>query len=248
MILSPLEQFEITKLIPIRINDLNISITNSSIFLLIIATALIGLFFLSTYESTLAPDRWQALVEQIYIALHKFTEDYLGEDTNKFFPFIFVLFMFIAMSNLIGLIPYSFTVTSHIIITFGLSSAVFIGATIIGFREHGIHFFSLFVPAGAPLFLAPFLVIIEFVSYTSRVFSLAIRLFANMMAGHTLLKLLASFAWTMLTIGGIFYILDAIPIIIIILVTGLEFGIAFLQAYVFTVLTCIYINETIHLH
>lgn len=147
------------------------------------------------------------------------------------------------------MIPYSFTVTSHIVVTFTLSLSIFIGVTLIGLKIHGLHFFSFFVPQGAPKLLLPLLVVIEAISYTARAFSLAIRLFANMMSGHTLLKIIASFGWTLITMGGIALpLLSVIPIALILAITGLEIGIAFLQAYVFTILTCIYLNDTIHLH
>ena len=147
-----------------------------------------------------------------------------------------------------GMIPYSFTVTSHIVVTLGLASMAFLGINIIGIRIHGLHLLSLFLPAGAPLALAPLLVIIELVSYSFRVISLALRLFANMMSGHCLLKILAGFAWTMLSAGGILTILHLLPLIVIFAIVGLELCIAFLQAYVFTVLLCIYLNDAISLH
>jgi F-type H+-transporting ATPase subunit a len=146
------------------------------------------------------------------------------------------------------MIPYCFTVTSHIIITFGFGMATFIGINIIAFREHGLHFLSFFVPKEAPAALVPFLVLIEFISYIFRVLSLSIRLFANMMAGHTLLKILAGFGWAMLSAGGIFYILSLFPVLVVFLLIGLELGIAILQAYVWTVLVCIYLNDAINLH
>ena len=188
------------------------------------------LLLLITYLSS--PD--YELINMLYIVLY--------------FPLIFVIFIFILTCNLLGMIPYSFTVTSHIIVTFFLSLSIFIGVTIIGFAHHGIHFFSFFLPAGAPVVLGPFLVVIELISYISRAFSLAIRLFANMMSGHSLLKILAGFAWTMLSVGGIFYVIHLVPLIIVFIITGLEIGIAMLQAYVFTVLTCIYLNDSINLH
>jgi F-type H+-transporting ATPase subunit a len=146
------------------------------------------------------------------------------------------------------MIPYSFTSTSHLIVTFSLSVSIFIAVTIIGFQTHGIHFFSFLLPPGAPLALAPFLVVIELVSYSFRAISLGVRLFANMMAGHTLVKILSGFAWTMLSAGGIMYIASAIPFLVVFALTFLEIGVACLQAYVFTILTCIYLNDAIHLH
>jgi len=194
------------------------------------------------------PTRKQAFAESIYEFVLNLVNENVGEKGNKYFPLIFVIFIFILTCNLLGMIPYSFTVTSHIIVTFFLSLSIFIGVTIIGFAHHGIHFFSFFLPAGAPVVLGPFLVVIELISYISRAFSLAIRLFANMMSGHSLLKILAGFAWTMLSVGGIFYVIHLVPLIIVFIITGLEIGIAMLQAYVFTVLTCIYLNDSINLH
>jgi len=158
------------------------------------------------------------------------------------------MFTFLLFANLLGMIPYSFTVTSHLIVTFGLAFVLFFGLNVIGVAHHGFHFLSLFLPPGAPLFMAPFLVLIEFVSYIFRVISLSVRLFANMMAGHALLKILAGFVFTMFSAGGIMYVLHLFPLVVIFCIIGLEIGIAMLQAYVFTVLTCIYINDALNLH
>ena len=161
---------------------------------------------------------------------------------------LFTLFAFLLCSNLIGMIPYSFTTTSHFIVTFGLSVSVFIAVTIIGFQIHGLHFFSFLLPPGAPLALAPFLVVIELVSYGFRAISLGVRLFANMMAGHTLVKILSGFAWSMLSLGGVLKLAAGIPFAVVFALMFLEVGVACLQAYVFTILTCIYLNDAIHLH
>jgi len=215
---------------------------------------IIVLFFLvisfnnAILNNKIIPVRKQAFVESIYEFVYTLVYENIGSKGNKYFPFIFVLFIYILACNLLGMIPYSFTVTSHIIVTFFLSLSIFISVTIIGFMHHGIHFFSFFLPSGSPIVLAPFLVVIELISYTSRAFSLAIRLFANMMSGHSLLKILAGFAWTMLSVGGIFYFIQLVPLIVVFAITGLELGIACLQAYVFTVLTCIYLNDSINLH
>lgn len=248
MYYSPIEQFQIHSLIPLNLFSYNISFTNSSFFMLLSVTLIITFFAFSLANSTFIPTKWQSLSELIYLFVLTLVIENVGIKGNKYFTLIFTLFLFILVSNLLGMIPYSFTITSHIIITFGLSSCVFVGVTILGFLLHGIHFFSFFMPPGAPIGMAPLLVPIEIVSYISRVFSLAIRLFANMMSGHSLLKILAGFGWSMFTMGGIFYILSLIPVIIVIVITGLELGIAMLQAYVFTVLTCVYLGESIHLH
>jgi len=167
---------------------------------------------------------------------------------NAYFPIILTVFTYLLCCNLLGMIPYSFTVTSHIVVTLGLSIVAFTGINVIGIRIHGFHFLSFFLPGGAPLALAPLLIPIELVSYSFRVVSLALRLFANMMSGHCLLKILAGFAWTMLSAGGILSVLHLLPLIVIFAIVGLELSIAFLQAYVFSVLLCIYMNDAISLH
>ncbi len=245
---SPLEQFEIVKLFPIEIQGFDVSFTNSSLFCILILTTTIYLFLLSVSNKAIIPNQWQTVAEELYSFVYNMVTENVGKEGLKYFPLIFSLFMFILIANLLGMIPYSFTVTSHIIITFGLSLSIFIGVTLIGFYTHRVHFFSILLPSGTPLLLSFFLVVIELISYIARAFSLAIRLFANLMSGHSLLKILAGFAWTMLSIGGVFYLLSLIPLVVVFAVTGLEVGIAMLQAYVFTILTCLYLNDAIHLH
>jgi F-type H+-transporting ATPase subunit a len=194
------------------------------------------------------PSRWQSVVEMIYEFVANLVDEQIGKKGKKFFPLIFTTFVFLLFTNLIGMIPYSFTVTSHFIVTFGLSLSLFIGITIVGFQVHGLHFFSFLLPKGAPLALAPLLVVLELVSYCFRAVSLGVRLFANMMAGHTLVKILSGFAWTMLSVGGVLAAAAVIPFGIVFALTGLEIGVACLQAYVFTILTCIYLNDAINLH
>ena len=249
MVSSPLEQFSIVSLIPLHFGNFYFSFTNSSFFMFL--TTAFFLFFCSlvTFQGGgLIPSRWQSFLEMIYEFVANLVEEQIGQSGKKYFPFIFTLFTFLLFSNLIGMIPYSFTTTSHLIVTFTLSVSVFLGVTLIGFQIHGIHFFSFLLPPGAPLALAPFLVVIELVSYSFRAISLGVRLFANMMAGHTLVKILSGFAWTMLSVGGIMYIVSAIPALVVFALIFLEVGVACLQAYVFTILTCIYLNDAIHLH
>lgn len=248
MLFTPLEQFTIISLFPIKLGSINLSFSNSSLLVLIVFSTISLLFALGLSNSKLVPGRWQSLVEMMYEFVMTLVNENIGSKGHKYFPFIFVLFMFLLFCNLIGMIPYSFTVTSHIIVTFGLSLSIFIALTIIGFMHHGIHFFSFFLPPGAPLALAPFLVVIELISYLSRAVSLAVRLFANMMSGHTLVKILAGFGWTMLSMGGAFYVLSLFPVGVVFLITGLEIGIAMIQAYVFTILVCIYLKDSIDLH
>jgi len=248
LLISPLEQFNIISIIPIEIFNMNISLTNSSLVMILAFFLIIFSFNRAIADNRIIPVRKQAAVESIYEFVYDLVSQNIGEKGNRYFPFIFVLFIFILVLNLLGMIPYSFTATSHLIVTFFLSLAIFISMVIIGFQHHGLHFFSFFLPAGSPVGLAPALVVIELVLYISRAFSLAIRLFANMMSGHLLLKILAGFGWTMLSVGGIFYIVQLVPLAIVFIITGLEMGIACLQAYVFTVLTCIYLNDSINLH
>lgn len=248
LIFSPLEQFEIITIFPIYFDFLNISITNYMILLFLIIFILIFLISLSFYKSNLVPNYWQLVFEDIYKLTNNIIKDNLNLKGEKFFPFIFTLHLFLLFSNLIGMIPYSFTITSHIIFTFSLSMSIFIGINIVGLKTHGINFFSLFLPRGVPLIIVPLIITIEFLSYIVKVFTLSIRLFANMTSGHTLLKIIASFSWTMLTLGGLISFFHVIPLILLFALIGLELAIAILQAYVFTLLTCIYLNDVLELH
>nr|ABV25022.1 ATPase subunit 6 [Boehmeria nivea]ABV25023.1 ATPase subunit 6 [Boehmeria nivea]ABV25024.1 ATPase subunit 6 [Boehmeria nivea] len=248
---SPLEQFEILPLIPLNIGNLYFSFTNSSFFMLFtLSLVLLLLYFVTKKGGNLVPNAWQSLVELLYsFVLNLVNEQIAGKVKQKFFPCILVTFTFLLFCNLQGMIPYSFTVTSHFIITLGLSFSIFIGITIVGFQRHGLHFLSFLLPAGVPLPLAPFLVLLELISYCFRALSLGIRLFANMMAGHSLVKILSGFAWTMLCMNEILYFIgDLGPLFIVLALTGLELGVAILQAYVFTILICIYLNDAINLH
>jgi ATP synthase subunit 6 len=246
---SPLEQFSINKIISIPVGFLDFSITNSTILVFLASSIAIFFFNSACYKAKLVPHASQTLFEYLYefIYFTVLTEN-VKKNGSYFFPMLFTIFSFIFFCNLLGMIPYSFTVTSHIVITLGLAMLAFISINIIGVKTHGLHLLSLFLPPGAPLALAPLLVMIELVSYSFRVVSLALRLFANMMSGHCLLKILAGFAWTMLAAGGILTIMHLLPLIVIFAIVGLELSIAFLQAYVFTVLLCIYLNDAISLH
>ena len=252
---SPLDQFEIIPLIPMNIGDLYFSFTNPSLFMLLTLSLVLLLVHFVTKKGggKSVPNAWQSLVELIYdFVLNLVNEQIGGLSGNvkqKFFPCILVTFTFLLFCNLQGMIPYSFTVTSHFIITLGLSFSLFIGITIVGFQRNGLHFLSFLLPAGVPLPLAPFLVLLELISYCFRALSLGIRLFANMMAGHSLVKILSGFAWTMLCMNNLFYFIgDLGPLFIVLALTGLELGVAILQAYVFTILICIYLNDAINLH
>ena len=199
------------------------------------------------------PNAWQSLVELIYDFVPNLVNEQIGglsgNVKQKFFPCISVTFTFSLFCNPQGMIPYSFTVTSHFLITLGLSFSIFIGITIVGFQKNGLHFLSFLLPAGVPLPLAPFLVLLELISYCFRALSSGIRLFANMMAGHSLVTILSGFAWTMLCMNNLFYFIgDPGPLFIVLALTGLELGVAISQAHVSTISICIYLNDAINLH
>jgi F-type H+-transporting ATPase subunit a len=254
-LINPLDQFSLHPYIPLHMGNFFVSFTNLSLSMLLTLVLVLVGFFVVTKKGggKLVPNALQSLVEQIYdFVLNLVNEQIGGLSGNvkqKFFPCILVTFTFLLFCNLQGMIPFSFTVTSHFLITLALSFSIFIGITIVGFQRHGLHFFSFLLPAGVPLALAPFLVLLELISYCFRALSLGIRLFANMMAGHSLVKILSGFAWTMLFLNNIFYFIgDLGPLFIILALTGLELGVAILQAYVFTILICIYLNDAINLH
>ena len=224
-----------------EIGNLDVSFTNSSAFMVLTVIAISTFLILGMRRSALVPGRWQSMVELSYIFIANLIKDTVGSGGRPYFPFIFSVFMFILVGNLYGMVPYSFTFTSHIIVTFVMALVVFVGVTVIAIVKHKMRFFTLFMPPGVPMAMAPLLVPIEIISYLSRPISLSVRLFANMLAGHTLLKV---FAGVVISLGmfGVF------PLAFIVALTGLEIVIAMLQAYVFTILTCLYLNDALHLH
>lgn len=239
---GPLKQFEITPIVPLEVAGYDISFTNSSLWMMI-SVALIGLIMaVGTQRCSIIPNKVQAMVEMFYDFIAGMIKDNVGNEGKAYFPFIFSLFMFILVGNLCGMIPYSFTYTSHIIVTFAMAMVVFIGVTIIALFRHGVKFFGYFMPDGAPILMAPLIIPIEVISYLSRPVSLSLRLFANMMAGHTMLKIFAGFIPLLGILGG------WIPLSVTVMVTGFEVLVAVLQAYVFTILTCLYLHDAIHLH
>ncbi len=238
---SPLEQFEIEPIVPITVGHIDLSFTNSSLWMVISAAVVYGLVMAGTRQHALVPGRLQTLVEVAYEFIADMVRENAGTEGMRFFPAIFTLFMFILAGNFLGIIPGAFTFTSHIIVTFFMAICVFIGVTVVGFWMHGIRFLTFFVPPGAPKLMVPIMVPIEILSYFFRPVSHSIRLFVNMMAGHTMLDVFASFIMAM----GIFGIL---PLTVNVALTGFEFIVAFLQAYVFTVLTCLYLHDAIHMH
>jgi len=238
---NPLDQFIIQTWVPIKIGGLDASFTNSSAFMLLTVICATAFMVLAVRPRAGVPGRWQLLAELSYQFIARMVSDNIGKEGRTYFPLIFSIFMFVLFGNLIGMIPYSFTFTSHIAITLTMAVVIFLMVTVIAFMKHGLKFFSFFLPEGVPIILSPLMIVIEVISYFTRPFSLSVRLFANMMAGHTLLKVIGGFVVPL----GIFGI---VPIAGLVAVMGLEFLIAFLQAYIFTILTCIYINDAIHLH
>jgi len=243
MATNPMHQFEVYRIGPeINLGTINLSFTNASLFMIISSLTILLLLFLGTRKKLLVPSKMQLVVEMSYTFIAKMINDTAGSNAKPFFPFIFTLFMFVLFCNMIGMLPYAFTVTSHIIVTFTLAAIVFVGITIIGFMKHGFKYLELFVPKGVPLLLLPLIVIIEIISYLSRPVSLSVRLFANMMAGHTMLKVFGGFVISLGLLGG------WLPLSFSVALTGLEILVAFLQAYVFAILTCIYLNDALNLH
>ena len=238
---GPLEQFLIKPLIEIKVGGVDLSYTNSALFMTI-AVVLICLFLtLSMGRKSAVPGRWQSMAEMSYEFVANLIRETMGAEGRKYFPILFTLFMFILFGNLLGMVPYSFTFTSHIAVTFAMALVVFVFVTGLAIAKHGMKFFGFFVPPGAPVAMWPLLIPIEIISYLSRPISLSVRLFANMLAGHTLLKVFAGFVVALGAAG-------VVPLAFIVALTGLEILIAFLQAYVFTILTCLYINDALHLH
>jgi F-type H+-transporting ATPase subunit a len=246
---SPLDQFTIITLVPLNLGQFYWSFTNSALFMVVGTGLFVTLCSMVLVEGgRLVPTPWQSFVEMVYEFVQSLVKEQVGVKGKPYFPFFFTLFTFLLCNNLIGMVPYSFTTTSHVVVTFGLSVSVFVGVTVIGFLTHGLHFFSFLLPPGAPLVLAPFLVVIELVSYMFRAISLGVRLFANMMAGHTLVKILSGFGWSMLSLGGVLKLAALVPLVVVFALMFLEVGVAILQAYVFTILSCIYLNDAIALH
>jgi F-type H+-transporting ATPase subunit a len=239
--LNPLEQFEIRRIIPIHIGGVDVSYTNSALFMTIGVVLVTALIVLSTRRAALVPTRWQSVTELFYEFIAGMIQDTVGKEGMEYFPSIFTLFMFVLAGNLLGMVPWAYTFTSQIIVTFGMAAFIFIGVTAIGFKRHGLHFLQLFAPEGVPKILLLLLVPIELISYCIRPFTLSIRLFANMLAGHAILAVFAGFVAAL----GIF---GVAPLAMDVGFMLLEFLVAVLQAYIFAILTCLYLNDSINMH
>lgn len=253
---SPLEQFETTNFISFvapLFGNFVISLTNVGFYSVLVLGLGIGYHALSissdsSLEKKIVPSKWSLSLESSYATLHSMVKEQVGSANEIYVPFIYSLFWFIVLANLVGNVPYSFAFTSSAIVAMGLSVLIFLGVTILGLTRHGIHFFSFFVPAGTPLALVPLLVLIELISYFARAFSLGVRLFANIVAGHTLLKILSGFLYPALTSGILLFFVTLLPMAIFIALVGLEIAVSLIQAYVFTILTCSYLKDAIELH
>ncbi|MFY9589249.1 F0F1 ATP synthase subunit A [Rickettsia endosymbiont of Halotydeus destructor] len=239
---SPLLQFNVNKLVEINLFGIDISFNNSSGYMLLAVILALTYFYISLQKKLLIPSRLQASAEMIYALVTGMLNQSVGANGRKFIPLIFSLFVFILFCNLLGMIPYGFTVTSHISITFALAIMIFLTITIVGFYNYGLRFFTIFLPHGTPLWLAPLMIIIELFTYLARPVSLSLRLAANMMAGHILLKVIAGFMVSLMIY------LKFIPLPLIIVLIGFEIFVAILQAYIFAILSCVYLNDAINLH
>lgn len=252
MLFSPLDQFKIASLIPLQLAGIDLSVTN------FLVTSFLTLFVFWSFTLMtksprndsffIIPSGWQNLIEKTYGIVIQLLLDILSIGNEKYFQTVIVLFMFILTNNLIGMVPYSFTITSHIILTFFLSFSIFGAINIIGFKKHGINFFSLFLPANTGFFLALILVPIELISFIAKPVSLGVRLFINLMAGHSLLKVIVGFSWNMLLLENIKAIAFLIPFLLLVVLMGLELGVALIQSFVFLILTVIYLNDCEILH
>ena len=247
---SPLDQFTIRDLISLDIlGTINISLTNIGLYLTISSLIILALYLISNNYNKVVSNNWSASQESIYATVYSIVTSQINEKNGqKYFPFIYTLFLFILCNNLIGMVPYSFASTSHFIFTFSLSFTVVLGATILGLIFHNFKFFSLFVPSGCPLGLLALLVLIEFISYLARNVSLGLRLAANILSGHMLLNILSGFTYNIMNSGFLSFFLALLPLMFIIAFSGLELGIAFIQAQVFVVLSCSYIKDALELH
>lgn len=237
---SPLHQFEIQPIVPLQIGGVDVSFTNSALWMVAAIVVSTLVLTMGMRGRAMVPGRMQSIAELSYEFIANMVRDNAGSEGRPYFPFLFTLFFFILFSNLLGMIPYSFTPTSHIIVTFAMAAIVFVGVTIIGIAKNGFGFLKLFAPSGVPIFLLLILIPIEVISYFVRPISLSLRLFANMMAGHTMLKVFGGFVVSLGLAAG------WAPLLFIVALTGLEIGIALLQAYVFVVLSCLYLHDALH--
>lgn len=245
---SPIKQFEIKPIVPFEVSGVDLSFTNSSLWMVIAATTATLFLSFAIRKQSLVPSRVQATSEMVYEFVANMVRENVGAEGRRYFPLIFTTFIIVLMGNVLGLIPYSFTYTSHIIVTGALALAIFLTVTVFGFVNHGVKFLTLFAPPGVPVIMQILIVPIEILSFLIRPVTLSLRLFANMMAGHLMLKVFAGFSTMMLGLGGIGIIAGLVPMLFNVALYSLELLVALLQAYIFTVLSCIYLKDTVDLH
>ncbi len=245
---DPIHQFIIEPLVRFEPYGINLSFTNSSLWMMVAAATSILFLTVSIQKQALVPSRLQSVSEMLYEFIAGMIRENVGSRGRQYFPFVFTLFMVVLMGNVLGLLPYAFTYTSHIIVTGALASSVFLAVVAFGFKNHGLHFLSLFAPPGVPLALQFLIVPLELLSFMTRPFTLALRLFANMMAGHLMLKVFAGFSTMLLGLGGLGVLAGAVPMLFNVALLVLELLVAVLQAYIFAILTCIYLKDTVDLH
>lgn len=250
-IISPMDQFEVRDILNLEVlgGNIHLSLTNIGFYLVIVGIIILSLSLVATNYNKLVSNNWSIAQESLYVTIHNIVTNQINARSGQiYFPFIYTLFVFILINNLVGMVPYSFASTGHFALTFALSFTIVLGATILGFKKHGLTMFSLLVPAGSPLALLPLLIIIEFISYMTRCVSLGLRLGANIVAGHMLLSILSGFTYQILSSGLVFFIIGLIPLGLIIALSGLELAIAIIQAQVFVVLSSSYIKDGWDLH
>ena len=244
---DPLHQFVVTDIVPLQIAGVDVSFTNSSLWMLIAAVVSTGFLALAMRRPTMVPGRLQVSAEMLYSFVANMIHENMGTKGMQYFPLIFTLFMTILMGNLLGLIPFSFTYTSHLIVTVALALIIFLTVIVFGFARHGTHFFSIFMPPGVPLWLVPLILPLEIISFLIRPITLSVRLFANMMAGHLMLKVFAGFSVAMASMGAAGYLAGMGPMLFNTLLIAFELLVALIHAYVFSVLSCIYLKDTVEL-
>jgi F-type H+-transporting ATPase subunit a len=248
---SPLEQFEVTSFVGLNapiLGQFNLSLTNLGFYTIIGVFLVLGLHVITNNSHKLIPSKWSVALESGYASVHAMCRDNIGAMNEIYVPFIYSLFLFLLIANLNGNIPYGFAITTSAIVALGLSFVIFLGVTILGLQTHGLHFFAYFIPSGTPLALVPMLILIELISYIARSVSLGVRLFSNMVAGHTLLKILSTFLFQLFTTSALIAIVTLVPFAIFIALIGLELAVSLIQAYVFCILTCSYLKDAIDLH
>ena len=250
-ILSPLDQFEVTSLIGFNapiFNYLNLSLTNLGLYTILVLFIIVGLHTYGDNDIKLIPNNWSIAFESSFQSLSAMVKDQIGSLNEVYIPFIYSIFFFVLIGNLVSNVPYSFAINTSAVVALGLSVTIFMGVTILSLSKHKLKFFSFFIPSGTPLALVPLIVLIEVVSYFARAVSLGVRLFANLTAGHTLLKILSTFLYKLFSSSVIIAVITLIPFAIFVALIGLEIGVSLIQSFVFTLLTCSYLKDAIDLH